>query len=109
MVDSVSAAVGREFAAGVADLPVVPESGGECEESECDARGDAGDGAAVVAFEGELAFAGPEDGFDPLAQRAERSEAGRSPLRSGRRKSAPRLAMNPSNSSPAKPLSAITV
>src|ERR1019366_8387763 len=62
VVDSVcpSVGVGREVASGLTDLLVVPEGAGECEESERDAGGEALVGAGAVAFERELAFAGPE-------------------------------------------------
>jgi hypothetical protein len=74
MVDSVLSAVYGEFSSGLTGLPVVPDAGAEGEESERDADGDTEDCASAVAFERELAFAGPEDGFDPLADLAERSE-----------------------------------
>ena len=48
---------------------VVPDGGGEGEESLQDADGDAGGGAPAVAFEAELGFEGPEDRFDDLAER----------------------------------------
>src|SRR3954451_10248541 len=75
MVDSVSVAVRGEVAAWVTDVVVVDESGGECEQSEGDAGAEAFDGASAVGFEGELALAGPEHRFDPLAHGAERSVA----------------------------------
>src|SRR5919197_2551860 len=75
MVDSESVAVGGEMAAWVTDVVVVDESGGEGEQPEGHADAHAGNGAAAVAFERELAFAGPEHGFDPLADRAERAVA----------------------------------
>ena len=73
MVDSVcwSVGVGREVASGLGDELVVPERGGEGEQSQGDAGGQAGVGAPAVAFEGELALAGPEDRFDPLADGAQ--------------------------------------
>src|SRR3954462_10508164 len=77
MVDSVSVAVGGEVAAWVTDLGVVPEAGCEREQAERDAAGEAGHGAGAVAFESELAFAGPEHRFDPLADGSERSVAAR--------------------------------
>ena len=43
---------------------VVPDRGGEGEESLQDARGDAGGGAPAVAFEAELGFEGLVDRFD---------------------------------------------
>src|SRR5918999_287421 len=76
MVDSELVGVGGEVAAGVADLPVVPEAGGEGEQAHPDAGAEAGQGAGAVAFEPELALAGPEDRFDALADVPERAEAG---------------------------------
>ena len=67
MVDSVSVGIGGEVAAGVADLPVVPEAGGEGEQTHADAHAQAWEGASAVALEPELALAGPEDRFDALA------------------------------------------
>src|SRR4051794_37555609 len=75
MVDSVSVAVGGEVAAWVTDVVVVDESGGEGEQAQRDAGAEALDGASAVGFEGELALAGPEHRFDPLAHGAERSVA----------------------------------
>jgi hypothetical protein len=43
--------VGGESGAGVAELPVVEDGGGECEEASGDAADDASEGAAAVAFE----------------------------------------------------------
>src|SRR6266511_1859516 len=71
MLDSESVAVGGEVAAGVTDVVVVDEAGGERQEPERDAGADAGQGAGAVLFEGELALAGPDDRFDALADRAE--------------------------------------
>src|SRR5579862_8791821 len=73
MVDSESVAVGGEVAAWVADLLVVGESGCEGEHAQGDADADTQDGAATVALERELAFAGPDRGFDPLPDRPEGS------------------------------------
>ena len=87
---------------------VVNEARCECEQAQRDAGAEAFDRAAAVLFEGELAFAGPEHRFDPLANRAQRSVAALLVLRSGLRKRAPIPAMICSNS-PAKPLSAMTV
>src|ERR671931_1317851 len=75
MVDSQSVAVGGEVAAWVTDVVVVDEAGGEGQEPERDAGAEPRQGAGAVGFEGELALAGPDDGFDPLADRAERSVA----------------------------------
>ena len=93
--------------AGLADLPVVPKAGGESEKADANASAEAGQGPGSVALESELALAGPEHRLDPLADPAEGAKA-RS-LRSGRRNVAPRSAIHCSNSTPAKPLSAMTV
>src|SRR5581483_2984332 len=77
MSDSVSVVIGCEAVAGVARLPVVPDADGECEYALADAGPDAGEGAAAVAFERELAFGGVDDRFDPLADTAEGAEARR--------------------------------
>ena len=60
----------------LAGVVVVPDDGGECEESLPDAHEDAGDGAAAVSFEVELAFEGVVDRFDDLAQWFEEAGAG---------------------------------
>src|SRR3954464_13582136 len=73
MVDSVSVAVGGEVAAGGTDVVVVDEACGEREEAQRDAGAQPFDRPSTVGFEGELAFAGPEHRFDPLAHGAERS------------------------------------
>src|SRR3954466_2561529 len=77
MVDSKSVAVSGEVAAWVTDVVVMDESGGEGEQPQCAADADAGDGAAAVAFERKLALAGPDDRFDPLADRAQRAVTAR--------------------------------
>jgi hypothetical protein len=46
---------------------VVPDAGGQCEQSEADASAESGQRARAVVFEAELAFAGPKGRFDPLA------------------------------------------
>src|SRR5262245_22954238 len=74
MIDSL-VVVGGESAAGRVDLPVVEQNRGEGEEAAGDAADEAGEGAAAVAFEGELVFEGVERRFDPLADAAEWSEA----------------------------------
>src|ERR1700733_1577971 len=76
MIDSVSVVVRGEAAAGLSVLPVVPDAGCECEDSLADAYPDAVEGAAAVAFEGELVFGGVDDRFDPLADAAEVAVAG---------------------------------
>src|SRR5215207_471346 len=86
MVDSELVAVGGEVSAWVADVVVVPEGGCEGEQSESDARAEAGEGARAVAFESELAFAGREHRLDPLADRPELAEAGRFVLAVGSQK-----------------------
>ena len=48
MVDSVSVAVGCEVAAGVTDLLVVSQAGGEGQQPERDAGTDAGQGAGAI-------------------------------------------------------------
>ena len=53
------------------DEPVVPDRGGEGEESRGDAGVDPGDGSAAMVFEGQLAFQRVEHGFDPLPDAAE--------------------------------------
>src|SRR3954468_6792032 len=68
---SVGEAGGGEVAAGVTGVVVVDESGGEREQPERDADADAGDGAAAVAFERQLALAGPEHRLDPLTEGSE--------------------------------------
>src|SRR5215210_9210579 len=76
MVDALSA-VGGEGAGGLAGEVVVPDAGGEGEQSEADAGAEAGEGAGAVAFEAELAFAGLKGRFDPLADAAEAAVAAR--------------------------------
>src|SRR5262245_41087660 len=76
MSDSVSVVVGREAAAGLAELPVVPDADREGEHALADACPDAVEGAAAVAFERELSFGCVDDRFDPLADAAERAVAG---------------------------------
>ena len=63
--------VGEQGAGGAGSVSglVVPDGGGEGEESLLDSCGDASAGARAVAFEPELGFEGLEDGFDDLAQR----------------------------------------
>src|SRR5215210_9060395 len=74
MVDALSA-VGGEGSCGLAGEVVVPDAGGEGEQSEADAGAEAGQGAGAVAFEAELAFAGLKGRFDPLADGAEAAVA----------------------------------
>ena len=63
----------------------MPDGGGEGEEPDADAHGDAGFGAAFVAFEAELAFEGLVDRFDDLAQGPQELCAGPWGLGSGGR------------------------
>src|SRR6516165_772246 len=60
-----------ECAAGASELVVEDDAGGEAEEALEDAFSEALDGAGAVPLEGEEVFAGPEDRFDPLADRRE--------------------------------------
>ena len=78
MVDStVLGDVVDECAAWAAELVVEGDGGGEGEEALEDACSQAGEGAGAVAFEGEDVFGGPEDAFDPLADRRDvRATAG---------------------------------
>src|SRR3954454_5434576 len=110
MSDSVSVVIGGEAAPGLADLPVVPAAGGQCEDALAHARPDAFGGVAAVTLERELAFEGVVNGLDPLADAAERAEARLLVRRSGRRSCAPSAsAMNCSNSAPANPLSVMKI
>src|SRR5438067_7678712 len=102
MVDPELVAIGAEAPARLTDLGVMPEPGGEGEEPQPDAGAQARECAGAVALEAELSLAGPKDRFDPLAHAPERSDWSGSSLRSGRRNSAPRSAIQPSNSAPAK-------
>jgi hypothetical protein len=54
----------------------VPDRCGQGEDALGDAGADAGDGAATVCFEVELAFEGVVDRFDDLAERFEEAFAG---------------------------------
>src|SRR5215211_7846168 len=75
MVDSESVAVGREVAAWLTDRFVVPEAGGEGQQSLRDAGDDAAERARPVALERELLLERLEDRLDPLPGAAERPEA----------------------------------
>src|ERR1700712_4399264 len=68
--------VGDEMTAWLADVPVVPEAGGEGEQALADAGHQAGHRDRAVLFEGELALERVEDALDPLADLAEAAEAG---------------------------------
>src|ERR671932_2816253 len=76
MSDSVSVVIGGEAAAGLTDLPVVPDAGREGEHALADPHPDTGEGATAMALERELALEGVDDRLDPLAQPSERAEAG---------------------------------
>src|SRR2546429_1342467 len=74
MVGPELVAIGAEAPARLTDLGVMPEPGGEGEESQPDAGAQARECAGAVALEAELSLAGPKDRFDPLAHAPERSE-----------------------------------
>src|SRR5215218_2249263 len=74
--DSQSVVIGNELAAGLTDLPVVPDARGEGEQPLRDAGDETGRGAAAVALERQLALERPDDRLDPLPDRAEPAEAG---------------------------------
>src|SRR5579859_2730200 len=70
MVDSTRLGdVVDERAARASELMVEDDAGGEAEEALKNAFSEALDGAGAVALECEELFAGPEDRFDPLADR----------------------------------------
>src|SRR3954470_6246091 len=71
MVDAKLAAVGGEGSCWLVGEVVVPDASGQREESEADAGAEAGERAGAVTFEAELAFAGPEGRFNPLADGAQ--------------------------------------
>src|SRR3990172_3665853 len=78
MNDSVSTAsviVGGEVAAGVPDVPVVPETGGESQHALGDAGDQAGHRVSAVALQRELALERVEDRLDPLAHAAQSAKA----------------------------------
>src|SRR5665809_104859 len=66
----------RSGGSGLVGGFVMPDGGGEGEESLADACGDALGFAAAVAFEVELGFEGLVDGFDDLAEWSEESLQG---------------------------------
>src|SRR5437867_4309472 len=109
MVDPELVAIGAEAPARLTDLGVMPEPGGEGEEPQPDAGAQARECAGAVALEAELSLAGPKDRFDPLAHAPERSELERLVLAIGTKELGSAIGHPPSNSAPAKPLSAITV
>src|SRR5260370_30445668 len=72
MVDSARlGAVVDEGSAWSSELVVEGDRGGEAAEAGEYAFAESCEGACAVAFEGEEVFAGPEDRFDPLADRRE--------------------------------------
>src|SRR5918911_4557775 len=75
MSDSVSVVIDGEAATRLADLPVVPDTRGQCEQPLADQHPDNGEGAAAVALERELPLEGVDDRLDPLAAASERAEA----------------------------------
>jgi hypothetical protein len=108
VVDGEVASGGLDLA-GFPEQPVVPDAGGEGEYSLANACPDALGDVAAVVLEGELALERVVDRLDPLADPAELAEAWLLVLRSGRMSCASSEAMIPSNSSPAKPLSAMMI
>jgi hypothetical protein len=83
MSDSVftgSVVVGSEVAAGRVDesglpqLPAVPDAGGQRQDALADTDPDTVGDVPAVQFEGELAFGGLIDRFDPLAHATQVSE-----------------------------------
>src|SRR5919199_6275487 len=75
MSDSVSVVIDGEAAPRLADLPVVPDTRGQCGQPLADPHPDTGEGAAAVALERELPLEGVDDRLDPLAAASERAEA----------------------------------
>src|SRR5918999_5527634 len=71
-----SVVVGDEATAGLVGEPVVPNAGCECEHALADTGPDAVGGVGAVTLERELALEGVVDRLDPLADAAERAEAG---------------------------------
>src|SRR6478735_3832399 len=71
MVDALSAAVGGEGSCWLVGEVVVPDPGGQREQPEADAGAEASERAGAVAFEAELAFAGPKGRFNPLPDGAQ--------------------------------------
>src|SRR3954447_14162659 len=64
-----SGGVVDQRACGAAEVVVERDAGGEGEQALTDACSEAVQGAGAVAFEAEQVFEGPEDAFDPLADR----------------------------------------
>src|SRR5213596_2335085 len=109
MVDPELVAIGAEASARSTDLGVTPEPGGEGEEPHPDAGAQARECAGAVALEAELSLQVQKTDSIHWRTRPSDPNWSGSSLRSGRRNSAPRSAIQPSNSAPAKPLSAMTV
>src|SRR5918998_3979380 len=78
MVDSARLrAVVDECTAGASELVVKGDRGGQAAEAREDAFAQSRERAGAVAFEREQVLAGPEDRFDPLADRRQmRAAAG---------------------------------
>src|SRR6476620_5689254 len=91
MVDALSASVGGEGSCWLVGEVVVPDPGGQREQSQADAGAESGQGAGAVAFEAELAFAGPDGRFDPLAHSAEAAVATRFVVAVGKQEGRARL------------------
>ena len=84
-------------------LPVEPDGRGQGEQPLADPGVDAGWGAAAVLL--QLALEGVDDALDPLADRPQGAKAAGSSRRSGRTRTASRLATCSSTAAPATPLS----
>ena len=65
------------MAAGIVEVPVVPDAGGKREQALGDAADQAGHGVSAVAFERELALDRVDDRLDPLAHAAKAAQAPR--------------------------------
>ena len=109
MVDSESVVIDREVAAWVAGEPVVPAAGREREQALRDAGHEALQGTGAVALERELVLASVDDRLDPLADAAERAEARWFVAAVRTQQLAAAGGDELLESSPAKPLSAMTV
>src|SRR3954454_13005862 len=66
MIDSTLRAVAGEAAAGVAELVVEQDAGGQAQQPAADPGAEALEGAGAVLFQTELVFQAPEDALDPL-------------------------------------------
>jgi hypothetical protein len=76
MVDSELVGIGGVVAAGLADVPVVPEAGGGGGRRRPNSGAEAREGGGAVALVSGLALAGPEGRFDGLAGESRRAGAG---------------------------------